>query len=480
MENSIEQKKQKTKQLEDFIKLHSNSAEQGSLQWVEERKSIIGGSELSTVLGANAFSQIYDLIAQKVGITSFGGNIATKWGNLMENVSELVFKTIYLPNDQIYATGGIQHPTIKNHKFSPDGLCILNKKITLLEFKSPYGSVPNSRVPKNYLPQVLGGMCTIQLAETAIFVNNMIRKCSLKHLDFTLDYDNRYHRDTELKLKNIETVIANGLILFYIKEENIWRFLEKFDEFIYNKSRNRNKHQDDSDSDSDCEYVPPIKSEFACSDSDDESINSDSSDESIIDDGTSILYRMNDLVNETSGERLLKNLIDLGTEDKEKFDQFLTLYKPDHNEPSFIDIKCIKPQINKVALLTPSKTFITPKELNFINTQDHADIICKKYNFNKIIEKFVNISCKKQDVPIGYLPWKLLRSSNIIVEKDPEFLNNMEQDINKTASIVQDINRLASIDEKLAKLEELYPDNEVVKKYYVDKAPTYESFKDFI
>ncbi len=121
--------------LSKFISDNSHLAEQGSKKWLEERQYIIGGSEIATVIGKNKYSTVQNLIAQKIGITSFTGNTATRWGNLFENMTELIFQILFLNGNRIHSTGSIQNKEIESHRYSPDGLCIMklmNKLMIIL------------------------------------------------------------------------------------------------------------------------------------------------------------------------------------------------------------------------------------------------------------------------------------------------------------------------------------------------------------
>lgn len=494
----LEERKNKIIILKDFIKLNSDLAEQGSLAWLEERKFIIGGSEISSIVGKNPFSNIQGLIAQKIGLSHFTGNTPTRWGNLFENVSELLFQTMFVNNCRIYATGSIQHKSIVNHRYSPDGLCCMmylnngekTYKTTLLEFKSPYSSVPTVKVPSHYLPQVKAGLCTIDIAEIAIFNNNMYRKCALKQLDFSIDYDNKYHRDNEKKLTDINVTIANGIILFSIKSTKIKHFNKKY----YNLSNTSSSSLSSDEDDIKEPVIIRHNLEFLSNDihTNDKFPDSESDDEYMhFDDGTNILrkfyrnialyesgaYKSNKNINTT----LVNNLIDLGNESKEMFDQFLLNYKSD-SDPSFIDIKCVKPQINRNIIASTEKNFVLAKELDYIKEDEYLDNICKKYNFEKIINKFVDKCIINDSVPIAYLPWKLLRSSNIIVEKDVDYLHNIKDSIDKTIEIIKNITDIAGdcLDKRADLFEYHFNDNQVTKNHYENKKHTVDFIKDFL
>lgn len=497
----------KLKELEFFIKSNQHAAEQGSQQWLNERKFTIGGSEISTIEGCNAFSKIPDLISQKVGLTSFTGNTATRWGNLFENVSELLFKVLFIDPiceneyleesekvsqemkklNKIYATGGIQHKTIKNHKYSPDGLCVMafiensqkEFKTALLEFKSPSGTVPTAKVPKHYLPQVKAGLCTIDLVEIAVFSNNMFRKCPKSMLDFSIDYDKAYHRDTELKLKNIGSAIANSMILFSIPFDKIHLFDLLYKQFIDKKlGRNDTESLEDQNYDSDnvvCknEYMGDYP------DSDSEDYNPE---DEICDDGTNIIYKIHAIVNLFRSDSSETPLIDFGEIRKELFEQVLEMYKPEKGEGIF-DIRCCKPQINKDIFLadeTQSKNLFVSPQLNYVRDKQYIKQVAKKFNYDKTIQNFVAKCKKNKSIPVGYLPWKLLRSSNIVVEyDDPDYLINLQPEIDKTVEIIRDIATETTKDSLSKKLEAYFPGNDVTKNYNKENLINIE-FRDYL
>lgn len=473
--------------LKNFINKNKDLAVQGSEQWLTERQYIVGGSEVASVIGKNPFSSLQGLIAQKVKLMCFTGNTACSWGNLFENVSELLFKTMFIDtnteNNKIYATGSIQHSTIANHRYSPDGLCCIKYienntecyKTTLLEFKSPYSSVPTAKVPVHYLPQIKSGLCTIDIAETGLFVNNMFRKCALSQLNYTLDYDNKYHRDTDKKLENIESTLATGLILFSINISKLHLF--------YNKYNKLQAHVSGSESDPEIinthsEFADNVESNDKFDDSE-----SDSENEKYFDDGSNILYKIcKNILNYQENialidkqNNLYKNMIDLGNETKELFDQFLVLYKPEDNS-TFINIKCVKPQINK-EIIHGLTNLVLPPQLNYVKSND----IYKKYNSTKCINKFINLCIDTQQIPIAVLPYKLLRSSVIIVEKEDNYLNNIKDQIDNCIDIVKNISENSkSMDDTANLFEKHFENNAITKKYFECKPHTYDFVKDFI
>ena len=55
-------------------------------EWLDLRKTGIGGSDAGTILGVNSYSSPYSLWANKTGLVddNFSGNAATDWGNRLE------------------------------------------------------------------------------------------------------------------------------------------------------------------------------------------------------------------------------------------------------------------------------------------------------------------------------------------------------------------------------------------------------------
>jgi hypothetical protein len=469
-----------------FVEDNKHLARQGTEEWKIDRMYSIGGSEIATVIGVNPFNTKVGIIAQKLALTHFSGNNATRWGNLFEDMTEKLFKIIFLSceNDgEIYSIGSIPHKTINEHRYSPDGLCVMTicgqEKMVLLEFKSPYGSVPTAKVPKHYLPQVKAGLCTIDIADVCVFVNNMFRKCSLSQLDFSIDYDTRYHRDSAVKLRGINSTIANGIIFLYVDKYKIPEFSKQYDEFIRTNHGNVVEcNADNNTSDSDDDYVVYNSNNNYTDNSDRDSnpdtvFDNDLDKNTYYDNGQHIFYKIYPNLfayntNEHKPEKYKENMIDFGDK-QEMFNQMLELYKSNNEHHNIISSKYMKPQINKAAIATAAakkSTFIIPPELEHIKSNKYSDKICKQYDIQKCIDHFIKQCIKNDNIPIGYLPWKLFRSSNIIVDKDPHFLENIKHDITSTIEVTKNILANATTDyEKAVLLNNYFEDNDISKKY---------------
>jgi hypothetical protein len=457
-----------TATLRKFIDNNKHLAVQGSEEWKANRMNSIGGSEIASVIGQNPYSTRLNVIAQKLALTYFNGNAATRWGNLFESMAEKLFKIIFLScerSNAVYNIGSIQHKTIVEHKYSPDGLCVMTingqEKIVLIEFKSPYGMVPTSKVPKHYLPQVKAGLCTIDIADTCIFVSNMFRKCTIRQLDFSIDYDTRYHGDSAVKLKGITSAIANGIIFLYIDKYKIPEFTRQYEEFI------RINGATDTVYDNNDQYATS-NSDYTGSSDDDIIFTNGLDRNAYYDTGQDLFYKIYPNLyayNTGKFEYYGKNMIDFG--DKHMiFNQMLELYKADNEHNSIISAKYMNPQINSAAIT--KSTFLVPPELNHIKSGQNLDKICKQYDIQKCIDYFIKQCIKKDAIPIGYLPWKLFRSSNIFVDRDPHFLEGIKDDLTNTIKITKNILANATTDREKATLLNKYFEGNPVSKPFID------------
>lgn len=62
-----------------------NDLEQGSIEWLNWRKGVIGASDAATIMGENPWASSRSLLEEKLGHhRSFSGNAATREGNRLE------------------------------------------------------------------------------------------------------------------------------------------------------------------------------------------------------------------------------------------------------------------------------------------------------------------------------------------------------------------------------------------------------------
>ena len=201
----------KAEVLDNFIKANQHLAKQGSAEWLEQKQYTIGGSQIATVLGINKYETPESLVKSKAGMLPFKKAAPLWFGNLMERCVEQYVDLAW--GAKVVETGSLTHtnPCIS---YSPDGLCVIEKKkikcifskldfsliqstsmfdpsddiLALMEFKSPYMRRPvHGKIPEYYIPQPQLGMCVIPIAEVSIFVECVFRFCSREDL-----YTNKY------------------------------------------------------------------------------------------------------------------------------------------------------------------------------------------------------------------------------------------------------------------------------------------------
>lgn len=200
----------KMQELDDFIEQNKHLPAQGTEQWLRDRKFTIGGSEMSVITGDNPYKKIRGLIEEHIGLKTFKGNINTVWGSVLEDLAILILERIWCA--KVYETGSITG-AVPGQKYSPDGLVYLSfaDLLILLEIKCPIRRVPTGKVPKHYLPQILTGLESIPMVDIAIFVDTMLRRCSLKvHNLQDNTYDLKVHSD-----KPVQAPLALYMVVIY-------------------------------------------------------------------------------------------------------------------------------------------------------------------------------------------------------------------------------------------------------------------------
>lgn len=406
-------------QIQQFIDSKAASPAQKSLEWYSLKQKTIGGSEVSTVLGINPWRTLKALIAEKAGIADckFEGNINTRWGILFEQVTK-EWTELVLNIDKIFETGSIEG-VIEGQRYSPDGLGVVKLRtednifkyfIILFEFKSPLRSLPDGKIPKYYKPQLQTGMLTIPLTDTSIFVNNCYRKCALADIGFSFSYDTDFHDGDAKKFtrKNIPTVFGCGMICFYQTLDNHNNVVKKFG------------FNDDS--------------------SEDEYDNMDNIEKIDGRGGYSNQYDIDILMNS------FETPVDYGTVSKELFDRVLELYEEKQISAIYYPIIPNIDALNHISFLK------THKKINKISPLKTTPkkIIKEQYN------SFMTECDNNKWVPVGYLPWKLIKSDIICEDKDDEWLSVIKDPIEDTLAR---INKIITSADPSAEYNSMYPND---------------------
>jgi hypothetical protein len=235
----------KNKYLIDLLDKNKALPQQGSPEWHKTRSTAVGGSEMASVTGDNPFNKIKDLIARKLGLKKFNGNLYTLWGSLMEMITTMLIEKLF--DVKIIELGSVEG-CVPHQRYSPDGLAnmilkcrhVINGQIfykleyltILFEFKSPFSKIPNGSIPSHYLPQVLTGLCTFPDVDCALFVNNTYRKCGLSDFNFNSNYDKSFTEKDQFNLKKAKVEIKNplsmGFLMFYMTNTQKTNFINKY------------------------------------------------------------------------------------------------------------------------------------------------------------------------------------------------------------------------------------------------------------
>ncbi len=377
------------KELQNFISNCSSGPVQKSDEWYQIKQKTIGGSEISTILGSNPFSDVKKLVAEKLNITGykFNGNISTRWGNLFEFVTKTITELLLKTN--IHEMPSIEGK-IPGQRYSPDGVGIVRLlgvnnvrsfyKV-LFEFKSPMSTWPKECIPSHYIPQVKTGLSTLDIVDIAIFVNCCFRKCKISDLGFNSSYDVEFHSQDFKKrkngLNNVEPY-AYGIISFYQTEE------------LYNKTHNalfEGKYYDDFD-------------------------NEDS-----------------DLIINSIGEP-----IDFGKSNYKQLNRLLQLVDNKQVAIEYSDIKLNQQVINKNKFIKNHRMFNVKDISTNNNNIDYNDLIIENGKKNKYF--------------MGYLPWKLMLIDIIEMERDHNWLDFIKPKIEEVLKLINELSDSNDVENK--------------------------------
>jgi hypothetical protein len=232
----------------EFCQRHANAPLSQSPEWDAIRADSVGGSDVACLLGLNPFKKRAQFIADKCGFGQpFTGNDATRWGIIME-VATSEFTRLALKMDgPIFALGSL--PTsIVGQRYTPDGIGTvylrnacneIKKFIVVFEFKSPFKSLPDGKIPKHYAPQLQTGLLAVNIAHVGVFTNCMFRKCAMFDLNFTSTYNTTYHAGDLRKPTRFTKAYAVHMVYFTVTPEEMQLFKsgyyhnEQDDDIIY-------------------------------------------------------------------------------------------------------------------------------------------------------------------------------------------------------------------------------------------------------
>jgi hypothetical protein len=259
--------------LQRILQENQQSPKQGTAEWLELRKQIVGGSEMNVLDDTNPYDSTAGLVAKKCGLGSqFRSNIYCNWGHLFENVSQSLISRL-MGNSEIVEIGNIRS-NCEYHRYSPDGLIIgnlyypnddsifddtmrdaidakkragrkkgINKKyrsdeitaelfqtttswikkyiFLLLEFKSPFNKLPLGFIPDMYMSQVLSGLSAIKGTDSCLFVNVTYKSCSLDEFDYNSGWNSSVHdKGTKEEIETIKEELFETTPMIYNTDED--------------------------------------------------------------------------------------------------------------------------------------------------------------------------------------------------------------------------------------------------------------------
>lgn len=209
MDELIKDQSNKELILENWLKEHETLPKQGSDEWLKSRKFRIGGSQISVLKGVNPYSNIRNMIELSLGITSFTGSMATRWGSILEDITENVVEQLFGGKNNV--PGAIPHRTVKCHANSPDGVMYVKKwdALVLFEFKNPFGRVPGKIVPHQYKTQVKSGLNVIYICDFALFCDQQQKLCGLDELTvMSREINGNVHNPVTSRIRNNPIILT--------------------------------------------------------------------------------------------------------------------------------------------------------------------------------------------------------------------------------------------------------------------------------
>lgn len=427
--------------LEHFINTADTGPAQKTPEWYAIKSKTIGGSEIATLLGLNPYSTKVDLIKEKCQLGhKFNGSLATRWGTMFEDVTRKFTEFVLQMPESIVELGSLEG-VLEGQRYSPDGLglaYLVDKQgeahwyIVLFEFKSPLRSLPNLKIPKHYLPQVLMGLESIGITDLAIFTNISYRKCTFKQLNFDylnkqdiidaneekidpseirVEYDINFHQEKKklTKAEAINMIYAAGMVIFYQSEEN------------YRRTAKSLGFDEDEDEDDDFDF---LNDDFICLTEHDMHLCYDSVKTKPYDLGAASVHWMESLMILVDAKRIQYTI-----------------------SPLLYNKKAIRS-------LPITKQNHLQYDIPEVNVANHLKKWCNETSANIIGQ--TEKGCKNRIV--GYMPFKVVKADIIQQERDPNFLETIRPEVGEFLAEITRLNSLPSDERQTEFYKKYQPD----------------------
>ena len=596
-------KKHKYRVLRDLIIKYQDSIVQRSVDFENFVRQSIGGSEISTVLGKNPYSKMKQLVASKVGLTSFHGNINTMWGNVFEPVTALHTKH-FLSMEHTIASFGSITGVLRGQRFSPDGIGIVkllcktnnpadiekeeeiiladekvgtNQKVDttvqpvlenpelpedqqdalyllekesnhddkhmdlsshehiecsndvnssrhtpiivkddkskrlsyydyyliLFEYKAPSTTVPDGKIPIQYVAQPQTGLMTIPELDYSIFVNNMYRLCQFSHLKFNKKYNTDFHTSDAKKEVTVDIPYSLGIIGFYQTEENYKKYSSRYNsthdsQNVSDNSKQLDKKMSESTQQINTYYNNEDKAQrtIIISDTTNDTNNDDTNDtnnasderDQVNDDmldkllsgskedaekATSEILAKQTLYN--TEEKLIfvdsyEDPIDFSNEQSRTIEKLFLMIKEEKITPVYLEPSILKSKLQEIKFLKKQGIIHdkeTPLEMSMLELKQKANL----YNFYN--------DCKNNNqIPVGFMSYKLFKTDLILIERDANFRTMVEPQVENCLNIIGEILKDNPTQEQIkARYDAKFPSMRRKKAVYVDDTKD-EDIKD--
>lgn len=110
--------------LQSFLETVAHLPQQGSAAWLDRKH--IGGSEIAVLNGTGAFKSMFDWLKERCEIKkSFCPIINSRWGHTFEDIQVSLIEQIWAC--KIYETGSV--PGNRNIAYSPDGIAVVKNSL---------------------------------------------------------------------------------------------------------------------------------------------------------------------------------------------------------------------------------------------------------------------------------------------------------------------------------------------------------------
>lgn len=584
-------KKHKYRVLRDLIIKYQDSIVQRSVDFENFVRQSIGGSEISTVLGKNPYSKMKQLVASKVGLTSFHGNINTMWGNVFEPVTALHTKH-FLSMEHTIASFGSITGVLRGQRFSPDGIGIVkllcktnnpsdiekeeeiilddekvdankivdttvqpvqenpelpedqqdalyllekesnhadkhvdssshehiecsndvnssrhtpiivkddkSKRLSyydyyliLFEYKAPSTTIPDGKIPIQYVAQPQTGLMTIPELDYSIFVNNMYRLCQFSHLKFNKKYNTDFHTSDAKKEVTVDIPYSLGIIGFYQTEENYKKYSSRYNsthnsQNVSDNSKQLDKKMSESTQQINTYYNSEDKAQrtIIISDNTNDTNNDDTNNVSderdqVNDDmldkllsgskedaekATSEILAKQTLYN--TEEKLIfvdsyEDPIDFSNEQSRTIEKLFLMIKEEKITPVYLEPSILKSKLQEIKFLKRQGIIHekeTPLEMSMLELKQKANL----YNFYN--------DCKNNNqIPVGFMSYKLFKTDLILIERDVNFRTMVEPQVENCLNIIGEILKNNPTQEQIkARYDAKFPSMRRKKAVYVD------------